>query len=161
MLRAKAHVGERITLLIGLTAANLRRLQSGQPIYFGGHSVGIEHDVALVVGTDEAELLTRFGAGVAPLVQALHKAGFSVYYRDAQITRDINDQAPARWLIWSNEHEAWWRANRVGYTHQPDEAGRYPGEQARAICAEAGLVKGRFGATIPAELMVPAPEDLP
>lgn len=29
------------------------------------------------------------------------------------------------YLIWSFEHNAWWRENRCGYTEQIDEAGRY------------------------------------
>lgn len=29
------------------------------------------------------------------------------------------------WLVWSNEHTAWWRANSAGYTTDIREAGRY------------------------------------
>lgn len=36
-----------------------------------------------------------------------------------------------RYLIWSNEHRAWWRPNRSGYTIFVEKAGRY--SQAEAI----------------------------
>lgn len=36
-------------------------------------------------------------------------------------------------LIWSNQHERWWRANERGYTSHIDEAGRYPLAEARRI----------------------------
>jgi hypothetical protein len=40
-------------------------------------------------------------------------------------------------LIWSNEHHAWWRENESGYTQHIDEAGRYDLEDADRIVAEA------------------------
>lgn len=30
-----------------------------------------------------------------------------------------------KWLIWSNEHHAWWRPNCQGYTQHKKDAGRY------------------------------------
>jgi hypothetical protein len=35
-----------------------------------------------------------------------------------------------KWLIWSNEHTAWWRANHLGYCYSRAEAGRYTFEEA-------------------------------
>ncbi len=43
----------------------------------------------------------------------------------------------AHWLIWSNEHNAWWRPMRCGYTPSPSEAGRYQLEEAEQIVYEA------------------------
>ena len=34
------------------------------------------------------------------------------------------------YLIWSNEHGAWWRPNAAGYTMRIEEAGRYSREEA-------------------------------
>ena len=36
-------------------------------------------------------------------------------------------------LIWSEEHQAWWRANSCGYTTSIRQAGRYPEEEAKRI----------------------------
>lgn len=48
-------------------------------------------------------------------------------------------------LIWSIEHNAWWRPERCGYTMRVAEAGRYPRTTARAIVADANHLefKGR------------------
>ncbi len=34
------------------------------------------------------------------------------------------------WLIWSNEHNSWWRAGGAGYTKIKSEAGRYDFDKA-------------------------------
>lgn len=41
------------------------------------------------------------------------------------------------YLIWSNEHRAWWRASSCGYTVHLAEAGRYSREQAISIASQA------------------------
>jgi hypothetical protein len=40
-------------------------------------------------------------------------------------------------LIWSLEHDAWWRPAHGGYTRLLAEAGRYPEDQAAVIIAAA------------------------
>lgn len=47
------------------------------------------------------------------------------------------DQAGPRFLIWSNEHMAWWRPGSAGYTAHAEAAGRYTHEQALSISANA------------------------
>lgn len=42
-----------------------------------------------------------------------------------------------QWLIWSNEHGAWWKPGRYGYTKSRLEAGRYSFEEAAEICTDA------------------------
>lgn len=42
-----------------------------------------------------------------------------------------------RYLIWSNEHQAWWGPVRWGYTTEISKAGRYSREQAVEIVREA------------------------
>lgn len=41
------------------------------------------------------------------------------------------------YLIWSNEHRAWWRPNSAGYTIQVADAGRYSLGEALSICRTA------------------------
>ena len=40
------------------------------------------------------------------------------------------------YVIWSFEHEAWWRPNKRGYTDQLNEAGRYTAEEAGMIVVD-------------------------
>jgi hypothetical protein len=46
------------------------------------------------------------------------------------------------WLIWSNEHGAWWRPQASGYTRNIGEAGRYTKEFADDVCSEANWQPG-------------------
>ena len=41
------------------------------------------------------------------------------------------------YVIWSEEHGAWWSPGRVGYTRSLLQAGRYSEEAAREIVKEA------------------------
>ncbi len=38
------------------------------------------------------------------------------------------------YLVWSNEHNSWWRANSGGYTSYVESAGEYTKEEALSIC---------------------------
>lgn len=49
-----------------------------------------------------------------------------------------------QYLIWSNEHRAWWRADHNGYTSFIEEAGRYTEDAASSIVKQA-TVDGRLG----------------
>ena len=44
---------------------------------------------------------------------------------------------PELWVIWSEEHGAWWRPGKWGYTRSLREAGRYPEAEANAIAEQA------------------------
>lgn len=61
-----------------------------------------------------------------------------------------------RWLIWSNEHQYWWRPASMGYTGKISQAGRYTFEMANSLCAEARL--GLPTNAEPSEVMMLAPE---
>ena len=44
------------------------------------------------------------------------------------------------YVIWSIEHDAWWKPARTGYTRELVEAGIYAEREARAIVQRANLV---------------------
>jgi hypothetical protein len=43
------------------------------------------------------------------------------------------------WLIWSIEHQAWWKPLEKGYTHERERAGRYTFENACKIVKSANI----------------------
>jgi hypothetical protein len=47
-----------------------------------------------------------------------------------------------QYIIWSIEHNAWWNANRNGYTRSRECAGRYSLEEAEEICSHANECTG-------------------
>lgn len=63
-----------------------------------------------------------------------------------------------KYLIWSNEHRAWWGPSRSGYTVSVAEAGRYTKETAEEIVEDANLHANRHVPEgHPNEVMVLAP----
>ncbi len=54
----------------------------------------------------------------------------------------MNLQDESFWLVWSVEHNAWWKSDESGYTKEVSEAGRYTIAQARFICLRANQVCG-------------------
>lgn len=44
-----------------------------------------------------------------------------------------NTRAENAYLVWSNEHQAWWGKDRCGYTRQIERAGRYERAEAMSI----------------------------
>ena len=65
--------------------------------------------------------------------------------------------AQMKWLVYSREHNAWWRPGRMGYTVHMNEAGRYSQSEADEICRNA--LPGWRHEGVP-EFMVIAPETL-
>lgn len=57
------------------------------------------------------------------------------------------------WLVWSNEHRAWWAAESKGYATHVCDAGRYTLRVANRICDPRNVTKG-----VPDEVIVPSPE---
>lgn len=49
------------------------------------------------------------------------------------------DEKGRNWLIWSIEHEAWWKPNENGYTPERISAGRYTFEDACRIVKNANI----------------------
>ena len=58
---------------------------------------------------------------------------------------------PQVFLVWSNEHAAYWCPNEEGYTRDANKAGRYDLEKASQICNTASY--GSIGT--PNETMLP------
>lgn len=54
------------------------------------------------------------------------------------------------WLIWSNEHRAWWGPNNCGYPKDVSNAGRYTFAEAREICTS----RSWESVNIPPETMI-------
>jgi hypothetical protein len=46
----------------------------------------------------------------------------------------LENRDAREWLIWSNEHRAWWGPERCGYPLHSPQAGRYTLAEARDIC---------------------------
>jgi hypothetical protein len=66
------------------------------------------------------------------------------------------------WLIWSNEHKAWWKPGSSGYTNIARDAGHYSFEQARQICRDANQFRGcGFMKMEPNETMVALKDSVP
>jgi hypothetical protein len=59
--------------------------------------------------------------------------------QDIPTHTDADADADAQYLVWSNQHGAWWRPNRRGYTSAIEEAGRYTLDEAQRIVANATL----------------------
>jgi len=55
--------------------------------------------------------------------------------RDAENTVSETKEPTREWLIWSNEHRAWWGPNNAGYPKDVHKAGRYTLAEARSICS--------------------------
>lgn len=62
----------------------------------------------------------------------------------------------AYWLVWSHEHNAWWRPKGCGYTVRVDGAGRFTKDEARQHCLSRSPRK--FEDCPPPEVAVIAPE---
>lgn len=71
--------------------------------------------------------------------------------------RDIQEPPVKVWLIWSNEHGAWWKPSWCGYTDDLWGAGRYTETEAAEVCRKAAY--GWRDGSLPPEVMVPAPEN--
>lgn len=57
------------------------------------------------------------------------------------------------YLIWSNEHRAWWKPHRQGYTKRVKDAGRYSEAEVLEICTDA--IPGRRPSAPLPEIPVP------
>jgi hypothetical protein len=50
------------------------------------------------------------------------------------MSNTINVNHIDQWLVWSNEHRAWWAPGGSGYVRKSKDAGRYSFREASEIC---------------------------
>ena len=63
----------------------------------------------------------------------------------------LHEQEKHEWLIWSNEHGAYWKQNSCGYTQSFRNAGLYTFDEALQIVSDAN----KYCKEVPNEAMVP------
>ena len=140
---------------------------SGRPVWNIGHPGEWNGQKPAAVeplyGPDAAALITAQAARIEALEKALatervaqvrgsnDAPGFEACV-NAEIESIRSTLEAEKYLIWSNEHGAWWRSNRCGYTTILAIAGRYTREEAISICARARDGFAVIGA--PSEIMV-------
>jgi hypothetical protein len=110
---------------------------------------------------DSAVGVLRTGMAAGSTQQALWSAIVD-YVDRAHPSPAISDEAVehGRYLVWSNEHKAWWRADSAGYASSILEAGIYSRADAIDIShgARDGWIAGRRPDEIPVALAdIPEP----
>ena len=50
-----------------------------------------------------------------------------------QLRHNVGDGQVTKFLLWDWERRMWWKADKMGYTEDPAEAGRYTKEQAADV----------------------------
>lgn len=70
----------------------------------------------------------------------------------------MSDDAAPQFLIWSNQHGAWWAWGGFGYTADIRAAGRFSHEEATREVEGAGAYGPHAALGVPDEVMVLAPE---
>ena len=68
---------------------------------------------------------------------------------DVEETNVTNNLLSEVWVIWSFEHEGWWKPNGNGYTQDFTEAGKYTFDQADEIIIHANSHGQRNEAMLP------------
>ena len=65
----------------------------------------------------------------------------------ARIQEDFRKAFPDgdEYLVWSNEHNAWWGPGEMGYVRRVADAGRYTRDHALRICRRALGTAGHLG----------------
>lgn len=80
---------------------------------------------------DCIKIKRRLGRGREPFFKELVEIARTVMAQRYDVAIGCGDA----YLVWSNEHGAWWRANSAGYTTLLNQAGRYGRDEAINICA--------------------------
>jgi len=83
---------------------------------------------------------------LAQVEDALDRRAVIVAIKGVSNEQPVNESHD--WLIWSYQHNAWWRPGRMGYTHDPNKVGRYTVTEALAICNEANRYSRQINETM-------------
>lgn len=122
------------------TTGDLRA--TGNAVHLWRHGIGM--CVALAYDPDAA-----VGKGVPEVAQA--------NARLFAASPEMHDLLTGRyWLVWSNEHKAWWGPNRSQYYWRIEAAGRYTLEEAIEISGMRLVERG--DGINPPEMIQPSPE---
>lgn len=147
--------------MIGETASAIARLESlpGVGWYVGkGRETRSEPLYAVaIVDTDEQGVARGRDLGVvaeADTITAAVDRAIALRSKAPSVTH------PANFLIWSNEHRAWWRPGRCGYCTSLASAGLYTRDDAMEIVTAATLYHDWKGWRPPNEICV-CIDDLP
>lgn len=81
---------------------------------------------------DAVKIKRRLGRGREPFFKELVELAREMMARRYGVAIGVTDDD---YLVWSNLHNAWWRAGSAGYTVNPKQAGRWTREKAIDICA--------------------------
>ena len=73
--------------------------------------------------------------------------------KQGEIGRECTKTVITSYLVWSNEHNCWWRPGAQGYTNHIADAGRYSRDEAIKICRGANYMFPKYG--LPQEIMMP------
>lgn len=151
MLKAKGILKGRETFILGITKENVRRLKAGDPIYLASDKFNISHDLLLLYRNNLQDLIKTLGIDEKGVIH--HELTPGSTYGSGEMKFD-----PPAYLIWSNEHSAWWKPNKQGYTTIIEEAGKYSVNEAKEIAAEANAPQNKEpGQDFDNEVLVLAP----
>ncbi len=59
----------------------------------------------------------------------------------AKMNINHEERMDSYYVIWSTEHNAWWKENKCGYSKALDEAGLFSFKDANSVCIKANYVK--------------------
>jgi excisionase family DNA binding protein len=100
----------------------------------------------------DAKTVTRWAA--AGRIDSIRTPGGHRRFREDEVRALLGVDAPAdetEWLIWSNEHDAWWGPDERGYYRDVHRAGCYAEAHARRIAR----VRGWRDDRTPPEVAIP------
>lgn len=109
-------------------------------VHLVGHKTCVGYVIALTNG--ETLSITCLICGLTSFnptdVDQKYCGACHVFHADQIAARPIDHEL---WVVWSFEHDAWWRPNRWGYTPNLAEAGRYTQSDALEIERRANVVR--------------------
>lgn len=123
--------GNELAGEVGEACNVIKKLERERHGWRGSRATGeqLAEELADVVICADLAALT---AGV-DLMSAV-KAKFDATSDKVGLPHRLQGDHAQVYVVWSNEHRAWWGPNRAGYCTSLDQAGRYSREAALSIC---------------------------